>query len=95
MIGGHVDSTTGPAVFYRLGELRPAAAVAVTRRDRSVATFVIDRVARYSKAAFPTRAVYGNTTDRAEIRLVTCGGTFDSTTGHYVDNIVAFGHLCS
>jgi sortase (surface protein transpeptidase) len=93
VIGGHVDSKRGPAVFYRLGALQKGDRVDVTRADRSTARFVIDRVARYSKAQFPTAAVYGNTTDRAELRLITCGGAFDQTTGHYVDNIVVFGHL--
>lgn len=93
VLGGHVDSRSGPAVFYRLGELHRGAEVTVTRRDGSVARFVIDRVGRFAKAAFPTREVYGNTTNRAEIRLITCGGAFDRATGHYVDNIVAFGHL--
>ena len=92
VIAGHVDSKAGPAVFYRLGELKAGQRVTVTRKDGSVATFAIDRVARYAKADFPTTLVYGPTT-RAEIRLVTCGGAFDATTGHYVDNIVAFGHL--
>ena len=92
VISGHVDSEKGPAIFYRLGELKPGAKVKVSRKDGSVATFAIDKVARYAKAEFPTRLVYG-TTKRAEIRLVTCGGAFDRTTGHYVDNIVAFGHL--
>ena len=93
VIGGHVDSQSGPAVFYRLGALRKGDVAEVTRADKSVARFVIDRVARYSKADFPTATVYGNTTDRAELRLITCGGAFDQSTGHYVDNIVAFGHL--
>ena len=93
VLGGHVDSKSGPAVFYRLGELHRGAEVTVTRRDGSVARFVIDRVGRFAKAAFPTREVYGNTTNRAEIRLITCGGAFDRATGHYVDNVVAFGHL--
>ena len=92
VIAGHVDSKAGPAIFYRLGELTAGQRVTVTRKDGSVATFAIDRVARYAKADFPTTLVYGPTT-RAEIRLVTCGGAFDATTGHYVDNIVAFGHL--
>ena len=92
VIAGHVDSKAGPAIFYRLGELKAGQRVKVTRKDGSVATFAIDRVARYAKADFPTTLVYGPTT-RAEIRLVTCGGAFDATTGHYVDNIVAFGHL--
>jgi hypothetical protein len=93
VIGGHVDSKSGPAVFFRLGALRKGDTVEVTRADKSVARFVIDRVDRYSKADFPTATVYGNTTDRAELRLITCGGSFDQSTGHYVDNIVAFGHL--
>ncbi len=92
VISGHVDSKKGPAIFYRLGELKPGEKAKVSRKDGSVATFMIDKVARYAKADFPTNLVYG-TTLRAEIRLVTCGGAFDQATGHYVDNVVAFGHL--
>jgi hypothetical protein len=93
VIAGHVDGKAGPAVFYRLGELAPGALVHVTRQDGSVATFTIDSVARYAKAHFPTALVYGSGTGRSEIRLITCGGAYDRTTGHYVDNVVAFGHL--
>ena len=92
VIAGHLDSKTGPAIFYRLGGLKPGAKVNVTRKEGLVTTFVIDKVARYAKADFPTSTVYGPTT-RAEIRLVTSGGAFDQASGHYVDNIVAFGHL--
>lgn len=93
VIAGHVDGPDGPAVFYRLGELAVGATVEVERADGRVARFVVDSVERFAKADFPTSRVYGNTTDRAEIRLITCGGAFDRTTGHYVDNIVVFGHL--
>jgi hypothetical protein len=93
VIAGHVDGPDGPAVFFRLGELTVGATVDVTRADGTVATFVVDAVERYAKADFPTSRVYGNTTDRAELRLITCGGAFDRTTGHYVDNIVAYAHL--
>jgi sortase (surface protein transpeptidase) len=93
VIAGHVDSTTGPAVFYRLGELQPGATVAVGRQDGTTATFVVDRVERYPKDRFPTSKVYGNTTNRAELRLITCGGSFDQATGHYRDNVVVYAHL--
>jgi sortase (surface protein transpeptidase) len=93
VIGAHVDSKSGPALFYRLGSVKRGAEVMVLRRDGSTARFVIDRVARYAKADFPTATVYGDTGGRAELRLITCGGAFDHTTGHYVDNIVAFAHL--
>jgi hypothetical protein len=91
VIAGHVDSTTGPAVFYRLSELRPGDRVEVDRRDGSVAMFTIDRVVSFAKASFPTRAVYGPTT-RAELRLITCGGTYDAQSG-YLRNTVVFAHL--
>ena len=95
VIGAHVDSKSGPAVFYRLGSLKKGASVSIVRKDGSTARFVVDRVARYSKADFPTSTVYGDTRGRAELRLITCGGAFDQSTGHYVDNIVAFAHLTS
>jgi sortase (surface protein transpeptidase) len=93
VIGAHVDSKAGPAVFYRLGSLQRGAAVLVTRKDGSTARFVVDRVERYAKDDFPTAEVYGDTKGRAELRLITCGGAFDRGTGHYVDNIVAYAHL--
>lgn len=91
VIAGHVDSTTGPAVFYRLGQLRPGDRVEVTRADGTVAAFSIDRVLTFEKDDFPTRAVYGATT-RAELRLITCSGDYDDDTG-YDSNTVAFAHL--
>jgi hypothetical protein len=90
---GHVDSASqGPSVFFRLGALRPGDRVYVTRGDRSVAAFAVNGVRRYAKDAFPTSLVYGNT-NYAALRLITCGGSFDGSTGHYVDNIVVFAHL--
>lgn len=94
VIAGHVDSTEGPAVFYELGGLQRGDRVKVTRADASVATFVVDQVSVFPKANFPTHRVYGNTTSRAELRLITCGGTYDETTG-YVSNVVVFAHLIS
>ncbi len=93
VIAGHVDSKDGPGIFYRLGALRRGALVTVTRDDGTKAQFVVDKVERYAKDRFPTSAVYGDTTHRAELRLITCGGDFDTASGHYVDNVVAYAHL--
>jgi sortase (surface protein transpeptidase) len=92
VIAGHVDSVSGPAVFYRLGTLRPGERVYVSRADGTMAVFSITRVQTYAKDAFPTAEVYGPAPD-PELRLITCGGTFDSTTGHYRSNVVAFATL--
>jgi len=92
VIAGHVDSRTGPAVFYRLRGLNVGATVLVDRADRTTATFVVDRLAEYAKADFPDEEVY-HSGSGAQLRLITCGGTFNHGTGHYVDNVVAFAHL--
>jgi sortase (surface protein transpeptidase) len=92
VIAGHVDSLTGPAVFYWLRDLNPGERVYVTRSDGTVATFSVTRVQDYPKASFPTSAVYGPAPD-AELRLITCGGTFDSSTGHYLSNVIAYATL--
>jgi sortase family protein len=94
IIVAHIDSKTGPAVFYRLRDLEPGDEVAVTRADQSEVVFVVDRLERHPKDAFPTDAVYGPTPD-ATLRLITCGGSFDRSSGHYRDNTIAFAHLKS
>lgn len=93
IILGHVDSAAnGPSVFFRLAELVRGDLVSVTRADGSIARFKVDSVRRYPKEDFPTERVYGDL-DHAGLRLITCGGAFNSTAGHYEDNIVVFAHL--
>lgn len=93
VVVGHVDSrATGPAVFFHLGALKPGDTIEITRADGTVATFVVDGVARYPKDKFPTDLVYGPA-DRAQLRLITCGGTFDRSARSYRDNVVVFATL--
>ncbi|MBO0830570.1 MAG: class F sortase, partial [Actinobacteria bacterium] len=87
VIVGHVDSRSGPAVFFRLRQLQPGQPVYVRRADGSNAVFRITDVRQYAKAQFPTASVYGPVPD-AELRLITCGGVFDAATGHYLSNVV-------
>ena len=89
VIAGHVDSTSGPAVFYRLGELHRGARIHVRRADGSVAGFRVQGVERWPKDRFPTRRVY-HSTRASTLRLITCGGSFDSSTGHYLDNTIVY-----
>jgi Sortase domain len=89
VIAGHVDSTSGPAVFFRLHDLRAGDEVSVTRADHSVVRFVINRLEQFPKAAFPTAEVFG-ATPGPTLRLITCTGAFDETARSYLDNLVAF-----
>ena len=92
VIAGHIDSASGPGVFFRLRLLRPGELVYVRRADGSLAVFRITAVHSYLKARFPTSAVYGPVPD-AQLRLITCGGAFDQATGHYLSNIIVFAAL--
>nr|WP_246407420.1 class F sortase [Modestobacter versicolor] len=89
VLAGHVDDRTGPAVFFRLEELTAGDEVRVTGADGQLVTFTVTRVASYPKDAFATAEVYGPTTG-AELRLITCGGTFDRSRRSYTDNVVVF-----
>ncbi|MFD5767013.1 class F sortase [Streptomyces sp. NPDC127049] len=94
LLVGHVDTETRPAVFYALSAARPGETVRVTRTDGSVAVFTIDDVRVVERDAFDPRAVYGpRDPGRAELRLITCGGTFDRATGAYTANVVVSAYL--
>ncbi len=94
VIEGHVDSNQGPAVFFRLGALRPGDAVDVTLADGITAIFRVTGVREYAKSGFPAKAIYG-AADFAALRLITCGGAFDHATGHYLSSTVVFASLAS
>ncbi|GAB2885510.1 class F sortase [Streptomyces mayteni] len=89
VVVGHVDNATGPAVFYGLGALRPGDAVEVVREDGRTARFTVYDIVVYDKGAVP-EDVYRGT--GAELRVITCGGTFDEATG-YSGNVVVFARL--
>jgi hypothetical protein len=89
---GHVDSRSGPAVFYRVRELRRGDRVEVTTTDGTVLRFTVDRVEQYPKTRFPTADVYYPTLT-PKLRLVTCGGSFDRSSHHYRANVIAFASL--
>jgi sortase (surface protein transpeptidase) len=87
---GHVDAQrVGPAVFYRLGSLRPDDLIYITLASSDVAIFRVYAIAMYAKVRFPTATVY-RYTHWPTLRLITCGGKFDPTTHHYLSNVVVF-----
>ena len=94
VILGHVDSVNGPAAFYRLSALRPGDKVMVRLAGGTTEHFKVIGLRLYAKKNFPDRLVYGPRPYSA-LQLVTCGGAFDSTTHHYVSNLVVFTALIS
>jgi hypothetical protein len=94
VILGHVDSHQGPGVFFGLRTLHPGDQVEVTLADGAVATFAVTAVVQYAKDQFPGRQVYASQ-GRSELQLVTCGGTFDTRTGHYLSNLDVYTSFVS
>jgi hypothetical protein len=92
VLAAHVDYKHVPGAFTKLKDLRSGEQVRVGRADGRTAVFTVYRVDRYTKAAFPTNEVYGDTAE-PELRLITCGGAFDRSSGNYLDNVVAFAKL--
>jgi hypothetical protein len=89
VIVGHVDSKkSGPGVFWDLVRL-PVGSIVTITTTTGTNDFVVDEVDRIPKDEFPTERVYGPV-PRPALRLVTCGGSFDRSIGHYRDNVVAF-----
>jgi hypothetical protein len=79
----------GPAVFYKLRQLRPGSSIRVRRSDGDTAVFQVDSVERFPRDDFPTERVYGPL-DYPGLRLVTCGGQFDYQRHEYEDNVMVF-----
>jgi hypothetical protein len=94
VIEGHVDTVQGPAVFFRLGGLRPGDRVEIRLADGITAVFRVTGVRQYLKSRFPAKAIY-DTTGYAALRLITCGGVFDDASGHYLSSTVVFASLTS
>ncbi|MER6223540.1 class F sortase [Streptomyces sp. 900105755] len=91
---GHVDTETRPAVFYKISAMRPGETIRVVRADNTVAEFTVDDVRVLPRDHFDAQQAYGpRQSGRAELRLITCGGTFDRTTHRYTANVVVSAYL--
>ena len=90
VIVGHVDSKAGPDVFYRLKDLTPGEDVHVHYDSGDVARFVVrDDPVQTDKDELPVGEIWPVTSER-RLALITCGGIFDRSIGHYEDNIIVY-----
>ena len=87
----HVDSKAGPDVFHRLRELQPGDRVTVYHQYGS-ATFAVDALEQVDKEQLPYDRIWPETAEPV-LRLITCGGSFDHSTGNYHDNVIVYAHL--
>jgi Sortase domain len=88
---GHLDSKTGPAVFWRLASLLRGDQILVRRADGRTLTFVVDHSAVFPRTDLPTATVFG--ASGSELHLITCYGTWDAQIGRYDHSLVVFARL--
>ena len=91
---GHVDSASGPGVFYRLPQVRVGDEVLIRSADGRVLRFVVYAAQDFTKKTFPSGRIYAST-PRPELRLITCTGVFDRGSGHYESNLVLSARLAT
>ena len=93
VVVGHVDSLSGPAVFYRLRDLEVGHVIEIDRSDGLIALYRVSERELVSKNEFPTERVYADTAEPT-LRLITCGGDFDRAVSSYRGNLIVFAqHL--
>ena len=90
IVVGHIDSAAqGAGVFFRLRELDVGDVIHVERSDGSIAEFRVTETELVLKDEFPTEKVYGST-EGSQLRLITCGGSFDRSAGSYLGNLIVY-----
>lgn len=92
VIAAHVDSRAGPDVFYRLGDLATGDEVHVVYESGDKVTFLVASSEQTPKDQLPVDAIWPATNERL-LTLVTCGGEFDPSAGHYRDNLIVYASL--
>lgn len=88
----HVDGDHMLGAGHDFGKLKAGDTITVDRSDGSKLTFTVTRVKVFRKMDISDKALFGPEPD-AELKLVSCAGRFDHTTGQYLDNIVVFSTL--
>ncbi|MDX1765548.1 MAG: class F sortase [Candidatus Saccharimonadales bacterium] len=92
IINGHVGTYRGWSVFKDLHKLGPGDEISIKRKDNTTVQFVVTKVDQYDINNFPTDNVYSDI-DHAGLRLITCGGTFDSSSKRYSHNTVVYAKM--
>jgi LPXTG-site transpeptidase (sortase) family protein len=91
VFAGHLDfEGHGPAVFWRLNEVRKGDEIAVTLRSGTVVNYRVTNVTSYDADSMPMEKVVGPTNEKT-ITLITCSGTFSRATRDYDKRLVVRG----
>jgi hypothetical protein len=90
ILAGHVDSAAaGPGALYDLKRLDVGDTIRVVGFNQRTTTWTVRSRPQFTlKTALP-RTLF-KTTGTPTLAIVTCGGPFDASTGHYRDNVIVW-----
>lgn len=94
VLAGHVDSLTGPAVFYELKKVEPGDQVKLFDAKGREMVFEVQKLASYETDAAPIEEIFGNADGRF-INLITCTGDFNRDIGSHEERLVVTAELIS
>lgn len=89
VLAGHLDSETGPAVFYDLESLEPGNTIFVTDSAGARHEFRVTDKQTYAHDKFPMDEVFG-ASDKRRLNLITCEGQFDAAAKNYSHRTVVY-----
>lgn len=92
VIDGHLDSPTGPAVFYKLRFLIPGDEMVVTYENGDRYVFVVEDKERYRHLQAPLAKIFGRNPGRM-LNLITCDGAWDTGAANYEQRLVVYSRL--
>jgi LPXTG-site transpeptidase (sortase) family protein len=92
VIAGHLDSSTGPAVFYRLELLENGDLIEIEDEFGENYKFRVVGKNVYEDESFPLQEVFSNN-DGKKLNLITCQGKFDRNARNYSHRLVVFTEL--
>lgn len=92
VIAGHLDSPTGPAVFYKLRMLVPGDELLITYENGDRHVFVVDGKERYYDDDAPLSKIFGRNPGRT-MNLITCDGAWDAGAANYQQRLVVYTRL--
>ncbi|GAA0133673.1 hypothetical protein YSY43_05130 [Paenibacillus sp. YSY-4.3] len=92
VMDGHVDSYTGPAVFFNLKKLKPGDPIIVRDHAKRKLTYIVESVESYPTSEAPVDRVFGDTKER-RLNLVTCSGKYSRKKKEHEQRLIVFAKL--
>ncbi len=92
VMAGHVDSKTGPAVFYKLDQLAPGDEVIITGKDGESKTFIVTGKQSYPRKEAPVEDIFGFSYSK-NLNLITCSGKYSRDEGTHEERLVVYSEL--